>query len=102
MKITVLGAGAIGTAVAHDLCRREAVTRVQVCEARPVVLRALRQREAHPRLRTYEADARDTQTLEPILAGSAVVVSCIGPQHSPRLAALALSLGAHFVDPGDR
>ena len=100
MKITVLGAGAIGTAVAHDLCRREAVTRVQVCEARPVVLRALRQREAHPRLRTYEADARDTQTLEPILAGSAVVVSCIGPQHSPRLAALALRLGAHFVDLG--
>lgn len=100
MKITVLGAGAIGTAVAHDLCRREGVTRVQVCEARPIVLRALRTREAHTKLRTYKADARDTQTLLPVLAGSAVVVSCVGPQHSPRLAKLSLEIGAHFVDLG--
>lgn len=100
MKITVLGAGAIGTAVAHDLCRREGVTRVQVCEARPVVLRSLRSREAHPKLRTYKADARDTQTLLPVLRGSAVVVSCVGPEHSPRLAQLALEIGAHFVDLG--
>ncbi|MEL6614464.1 MAG: saccharopine dehydrogenase C-terminal domain-containing protein [Bacteroidota bacterium] len=100
MKITVLGAGAIGTAVAHDLCRREGVTRVQVCEARPVVLRALRGREAHPKLRTYKADARDTQTLLPVLTGSSVVVSCVGPEHSPHLAQLALDIGAHFVDLG--
>ena len=100
MKITVLGAGAIGTAVAHDLCRQEGVSRVQVCEARPVVLRALRQREAHPRLRTYQADARDTHALAPIVSGSAAVVSCVGPEHSPRLARLALDAGAHFVDLG--
>ncbi|MEM1057245.1 MAG: saccharopine dehydrogenase C-terminal domain-containing protein [Bacteroidota bacterium] len=100
MKITVLGAGAIGTAVAHDLCRYEGVTRVQVCEARPVVLRQLRAREAHPSLRTFKADARDTTTLEPLLSGSAVIVSCVGPQHSPALARLALAQGAHFVDLG--
>ncbi len=100
MKVTVLGAGAIGTAVAHDLCRRPGITRVQVCEARPVVLRALRKTEAHPLLRTYEVDARDTPTLQPIVAGSAVVVSCVGPEHSPRLAELAIEAGAHFVDLG--
>ena len=100
MKITVLGAGAIGTAVAYDLCRREDVTRVQVCEARPIVLRQLRARQAHPLLRTYEADARDAATLEPILTGSRVVVSCVGPQHSPALARLSLEMGAHFVDLG--
>ncbi|OZC03004.1 saccharopine dehydrogenase family protein [Rubricoccus marinus] len=100
MKITVIGAGTIGTAVAHDLCRRPGMTRVQVCEARPVVLRALRQKEAHPLLRTYEADARDTPTLEPIFTGSSVVVSCVGPEHSPRLARLAVKAGAHFVDLG--
>ena len=100
MKITVLGAGTIGTAVAHDLCRHEGVTRVQVGEARPVVLRQLRAREAHPALRTYEADARDITTLEPIVAGSAVLISCVGPHLSPALARLAISLGAHFVDLG--
>ena len=101
MKITVLGAGAIGSAVAYDLAHADAVARVQVCEARPVTLRAFRAEHAHPKVRTYEADARDTQTLEPILAGSAVVVSCVGPEHSARLARLALTLGAHFVDLAD-
>ena len=100
MKITVLGAGAIGSAVAYDLCRRPEVARVQVCEAQPVTLRGYRSAHAHPNLRTYEADARDAPTLEPILAGSAVVVSCVGSEHSGRLARLALDLGAHFVDLG--
>ncbi len=100
MKITVLGAGAIGSAVAYDLCRRPEVQRVQVCEARPVVLRAFQSQHAHPNLRTYEADARDAPTLEPIIAGSAVVVSCVGPELNARLARLALDLGAHFVDLG--
>ena len=101
MKITVLGAGAIGSAVAYDLARADAVSRVQVCEARPITLRAFRAEHAHPKVRTYEADARDTQTLEPILAGSAVVVSCVGAEHSARLARLTLTLGAHFVDLAD-
>jgi saccharopine dehydrogenase-like NADP-dependent oxidoreductase len=101
MKITVLGAGAMGSAVAYDLCHRAEVQRVQVCEARPGVLRAFRGWLDAPNVRTYEADARDAQALEPILAGSAVVVSCVGPDHNPRLAALALDLGAHFVDLGN-
>ena len=100
MKITVLGAGAIGTAVAHDLAHSDDVARVQVCEAQPITLRAFRRDHAHPRLRTYEADARDLQTLEPILAGSACVVLCIGPEHNDRVARLALDLGAHVVDLG--
>jgi len=98
MKVTVLGAGAIGSAVAYDLCRRDGVARVQVCEARPATLRAFREAHDHPTLRTYEADARDADTLAPILAGSAVVVSCVGSQHTPRVARLAVDLGAHVVD----
>ncbi|MEM7787688.1 MAG: saccharopine dehydrogenase C-terminal domain-containing protein [Bacteroidota bacterium] len=100
MKLTVLGAGAIGSAVAYDLARCEEVTRVQVCETQPVTLRAFRAAFAHPKIRTYEADARDTQTLEPILAGSSCVISCIGPEHNGRLARMAIGLGAHFVDLG--
>ncbi|MGB3543327.1 saccharopine dehydrogenase C-terminal domain-containing protein, partial [Rubrivirga sp.] len=100
MKITVLGAGAIGTAVAVDLAQDDRVDRVQVCEAQPVVLRSLRSAHAHPRLRTYEADARDLTSLEPIVSGSACVVSCVGSEHSERLARFSLDLGAHFVDLG--
>ncbi len=100
MKITVLGAGAIGTAVAVDLAASSEVTRVQVCEAQPATLRAFRAGHAHPDLRTFQADARDVSSLEPILSGSVCVVSCVGSEHSARLARLALDLGAHFVDLG--
>ena len=100
MKITVLGAGAIGSAVAVDLAGSDEVTRVQVCEAQPATLRAFRAAHAHPTLRTFQADARDVASLEPILAGSACVVSCVGAEHSGRLARLALAVGAHFVDLG--
>jgi saccharopine dehydrogenase-like NADP-dependent oxidoreductase len=100
MKITVLGAGTIGSAVAYDLCRCEAVARVQVCEARPATLRAFAADHPHPKLRTYQADARDERALEPILAGSACIVSCVAPEHNARLARFALELGAHFVDLG--
>jgi len=100
MKITVLGAGAIGSAVAYDLCRRDEVTRVQVCEARPATLRAFRNTWTHPKLRTYLADARDAQTLEPILTGSACIVSCVAPELNVVLARQAVEMGAHFVDLG--
>ncbi len=100
MKITVLGAGTIGSAVAYDLARSEEVARVQVCEAQPITLRTFREKFAHPNLRTYEADARDLKTLEPIVGGSACVVSCVGPELNDRLARLALDLGSHFVDLG--
>ncbi|HLA63142.1 MAG TPA: saccharopine dehydrogenase C-terminal domain-containing protein, partial [Rhodothermales bacterium] len=76
------------------------VTRVRVCEARPAVLRTFRAWLQHPALKTYEADARDERALAPLLAGSDVVVSCVAPEHGPRLAALALTAGAHYVDLG--
>ena len=101
MKITVLGAGTVGTAVAVDLARSSETAHVQVCEAQPATLRTFRAAHTYPGLRTYEADARDAQALEPILNGSTCVVSCVGPEHSPRLARLALDLGAHFVDLGN-
>ena len=100
MKITVLGAGAIGSAVAYDLCRLDGVSRVQVCEARPATLRAFREAHAHDRVRTFEADARDEQMLAPIVDGSACVVSCVDPELNPALARLALDAGAHFVELG--
>ena len=100
MKITVLGAGAIGSAVAYDLCRRDEVERVQVCEARPATLRAFRQTWGHPKLRTYQADARDVPTLQSIAAGSACIVSCVAPELNVALARLAIECGAHFVDLG--
>ena len=100
MRIVVLGAGAIGSAVAYDLCQAEDVLRVKVCESRPAVLRRLREQVGSPKLRTYQTDARDHPTLEGILASADVVVSCVNPELNPDLARLSLRAGAHFVDLG--
>ena len=100
MNITVLGAGAMGSALAYDLCQRAEVTRVHVCESRPAMLRAFRAGLQHSKLRAYEVDARDEPALDPIVAGSSVIVSCVAPEHAPRLAAYALRAGAHYVDLG--
>lgn len=100
MKITVLGAGAIGSAVAFDLCRRDEVASVLVCESRPATLRSFRAAFEHPKLRTYQADARDEHTLAPIADGSDCIVSCVAPEHNLAIAQFALNHGAHFVDLG--
>ena len=100
MKITVLGAGPIGSAIACDLAERAEVAHVQVCDRRGGALRALKDRVQSPKLRTVRVDARDERALAPVLAGSACVVGSGDPALNPKLAALAVGLGAHFCDLG--
>lgn len=100
MKITVIGAGAIGSAVAQDLLDRDADVQVQVCDARARSLQALHDEVENPRLRSFQVDARDPSVLEPILRGSDVVVGCAAPALNPDLAALCLDLGIHYCDLG--
>ncbi|MDX1529945.1 MAG: saccharopine dehydrogenase C-terminal domain-containing protein [Rhodothermales bacterium] len=100
MKITVLGAGAIGSAIACDLAERDAVTHVQVVDAKASARTALSDTVKSPKLRTVRADVRDERALSPILARSTSVVSCVMPSLNPKLSALALRADAHFCDMG--
>ena len=100
MKVTVLGAGTIGAALAEELFAHEAVTQVQVCDRHARTLQQLQERVSGGPLRTFQLDARDTATLEPILRGSACVVSCLPPSLNPELAAMCLDIGSHFCDLG--
>lgn len=100
MKITVLGAGAIGSAIACDLASRSEVTHVLVVDQKVGALRALAERIGSPKLRTARADVRDERRLAAVLAGSACVVSSVDPSLHFKLARLALSVGAHFCDLG--
>lgn len=100
MKITVIGAGAIGSAVAQSLLAYDEVTSVQVCDARARSLQELHAIVQNPRLRSFQVDARDPTVLAPILEGSACVVGCAEPKMNPPLAELCLSLGIHFCDLG--
>lgn len=100
MKITVLGAGAIGSVIACDLAHRPAVTHVQVVDTKASALTALAERVGSPKIRTIRADVRDERALAPILRGSACIVSCVMPAQNPKLAALALHLDTNFCDMG--
>ena len=100
MKISVLGAGAIGSAIACDLVNRDAVTHVQVCDNRSGALRRLSSEVQSPKLRTVRVDLRDGRALGSVLAGSACVIGSASGALNPKLASIALDQGAHFCDLG--
>lgn len=101
MKITVIGAGAIGSAVARDLLAEADVAQVQVCDAHARSLQALRD-QVHEidRCHSFQVDARDLAELDPIIEGSTCVIGCAPPQINPALAARCLAKGIHYCDLG--
>lgn len=100
MKLTVLGAGAIGATVARDLAQADDVETVQVCDARARSLTELQTTLSSPKLRSFQADARDPMLLRSILAGSDCVVGCVPGTLNPALSALCIELGMPFTDLG--
>jgi saccharopine dehydrogenase-like NADP-dependent oxidoreductase len=100
MRITVLGAGAIGAAVVRELCAYASVDQVQVCDTRTRSLQELHRDVQSPSLRSFQVDARDRSVLAPILRGSDAVVSCVPSDLNPDLARLCLEEGIHYCDLG--
>src|SRR5690625_1932934 len=80
MKITVIGAGAIGSAITRDLRSRDDVEQVQVCDARARALQHLHKTADNKKLRSFQVDVRDQNVLEPILAGSDCVIGAGTPE----------------------
>lgn len=100
MRITVIGAGLIGSAVARELNALEAVKQIQVCDARARSLQELHTEVQSSKLRSFQVDVRDVNVLEPILGGSHCVIGCARPDVNPILAEICLNLGIHFCDLG--
>lgn len=100
MKITVIGAGAIGSAITRDLCSRDDVEQVQVCDARARALQHLHETADNKKLRSFQVDVRDQNVLEPILAGSDCVIGAATPELNTSIAETCVSIGAHFCGLG--
>lgn len=100
MRITVIGAGLIGSAVARELNEHEEVKQIQVCDARSRSLQELHDQVKSSKLRSFQVDVRDINVLEPIIRGSQCVVGCAAPEVNPILAEACLEIGIHFCDLG--
>ena len=101
MKISVIGAGTIGSAIARELCSRaDEVDQVQICDTRSRALQALHDTVDSRILRSFQVEARDTNVLSQIIRGSDCVISCVPPELNPGLARLCLSIGVNFCDLG--
>jgi lysine 6-dehydrogenase len=100
MKITVIGAGAIGSAVAADLATRDDVTQIQICDARARALQQLHEQVQSKKFRSFQLDVRDPNVLEPVLQGNDCVIGCAAPDLNPIIAQTAVGLGMHFCDLG--
>ncbi len=100
MKVTVIGAGVIGSAIARDLVEREEVSLVQVCDAHARLLQNLHDSVKNPKLRSFQVDARDFRVLSPILTDTNVAIGCVLPELNPKLARMCLDMGINFCDLG--
>lgn len=101
MKITVVGAGAIGAAIASELCESHSeIKQVQVCDTRSKSLQRLHNRVKSTALRSFQVDARDTNVLSQIIRGSRCVIGCVPPELNPDLAELCLQVGVNYCDLG--
>ncbi len=100
LKISIIGAGAIGSAVALDLVSRDEVAEVRVCDAGSRRLKELHGTVSSKKVRSYQVDGRDETVLRPILEGSDCVVACASPELNPDLARLSIQIGSHFCDLG--
>ncbi len=100
MIVSIVGAGAIGSAVARELSRRDAITEIRICDARSRALQRLHTVVPSRKLKPFQVEGRDATALGPVLEGSSCVVGCADPTLNLSLAQMCLNIGAHYCDPG--
>lgn len=100
MKLSIIGAGHMGSAIAQHLIEHDDVSLVQICDAHTRSLQNLHDTLDSPKLRSFQVDARDDRTMASILSDSDCIVAASAPALNPALARIALSIGSHFCDLG--
>ena len=100
MKVTVIGAGAVGSATARDLVERDYVSHVQVCDSHARLLQQLDKQLKSPKLRSFQVDVRDLRVMSSILNSSDVAIGAVVSTMNPKLARLCLDQHIHFCDLG--
>ncbi len=100
MRFLVLGAGAMGRAVAFDLVRTEGVTRVTLADANAKRARQAKAFASSKMARTAVLDVTDADAVTAAMEGQDVAVSCVPYRFNVELSKAAIEAGVHMCDLG--
>ena len=100
MKILVLGAGRMGSAVAYDLLRSPGVASVVVTDERREALRAVQRQLRNARLKVQQLKAEDRRGVVAALRASDAAVSALPYRYNEALTRAAIAAGTHLCDLG--
>ncbi len=100
MRVLVIGAGAVGSAIARELASEEDVVEVLVSDTSGRALSALAESTPSKKLSSFQLSARDHDSMIPLLEKSDCVVVAMGNDGNPDLARLAVENDCHYVDLG--
>lgn len=100
MQFVIIGAGAIGSAIARELVLHDDVRDVRVVDSHSRALQDLAGQLPGPKLRSYQVDARDRTAIAPVMEGADCVIGAGSTPVGSMLAELSLDLGSHFCDLG--
>jgi saccharopine dehydrogenase-like NADP-dependent oxidoreductase len=100
VQIVIIGAGAMGSAIAQELVLRDDVEGVRIVDSHSRALQELADRLPGPKLRSFQMDARDRAAIAPVLEGASCVVGASTANIGLLLAGMALDHGCHYCDLG--
>ena len=100
-RITVLGGcGAIGSVAVRALATGDYFSEVAIADKRIDLAGELARKVGPARISVMEVDADDPGSVKQTLAGSSVVLNCIGPfyKYGPPILQAVIDLGIDYVD----
>lgn len=100
MKIAILGAGPVGKALTHLLCKNPTVKAVNVIDQNGNALSELEQHCTDTKLRTYRVNIEQERSLVSLLKGFDCVISALPHQFNLKLTEMAIDIGINYLDFG--
>ncbi len=98
MKISVIGAGVQGSAIAFFLAKNPEVSEIVCSDISLDRVKRLAQRLGSSKISANSADASDVSSLAKAVKGVDVVINAALPRYNLGIMDTALKSGAHYVD----
>jgi lysine 6-dehydrogenase len=102
MKIAILGAGTVGTALAKLFSENPKTESLVLIDSNGVALAEIEESINNPILVTYKLSIEKENTIIGLLKGFDVLISALPAKFNLDLTQLALKIGIHYIDLGGR